>query len=251
LRHIAAQLHVLQKARAQEEGLRSFHLYIGHRHCLTVAGSLLFVLSIAASVALSVTAGPWLLDRRVPSALAYFYPVGILACALAGSLMTWGVGVGLSRLSGVPLVVPLPTKVNGTVRLSQKGSRRPLQFSLAHLQWVVLLVAALCALARLDIVQLGLFVYLAGMLLVITLGTGIVLARRRPSHPRDYLIHGGLAGSCLGAVCLGWVFVVVWIIKPSTRPLWMLGIVTTLGAMIGVIVGLAMFAWQWWRAFRR
>jgi hypothetical protein len=114
-----------------------------------------------------------------------------------------------------------------------------------------LLVAVLCALARLDIVQLGLLVYLASMLLVITLGTGIAVARRRPSHPRDYLIHGGLAGSCLGAVCLGWMFVVLCVIKPSTRPLWMLGLVTTLGAVMGVIVGLAMFTWQWWQAFRR
>jgi hypothetical protein len=187
--------------------------------------------------------------------LGAIYPFGTIACGFGGFLAVWCSGVGLGRLLGVPLVVPIAipraSRWNGTVGPPHAQSRRPIQFTLRRLQCAILIVAVLCALARFDLVEVGKWVYLGSMLFVITVGTGVAVTRRRPSHLRDYLIYGGLAGSCLAAVCLGWMCVVLWLIDPTTRALRMLGVITVLGAMLGMIIGLAIFTWQWWQAFRR
>jgi hypothetical protein len=233
--------------------LPNSHGNTGQQSRLSLAGWLFILLSLVATVAVDLVAGSRPVIRLASRTLGAFYPLGVIACSFGGAIVVWSSGVGLSRLVGIPLLVPVPlaTRSNGNVGLPREQTRGPFQFTLGRLQWVILIVAVVCALARLDIVQVAMWVYLGSMLMVITVGTGVAVARRRPSRLHDYLIQGGLAGSCLGAVCLGWMFVVLWVVEQSTRSLWLFGFVTILGGILGVLVGLAMVAWRRWRLVRR
>jgi hypothetical protein len=106
------------------------------------------------------------------------------------------------------------------------------------------MVAVLCALARLDIDQIGKVIYFVSMLTVITVGTAGIVVGRGPTSLRGGMVRGALAGSCLSAVCLGWMFVLLFVIKPGIGPLLVLGSVTMLGGLLGGLIGLATVALQ-------
>jgi hypothetical protein len=228
----------------REEALRPFRLSTVPESRLTWAGWLVLLLAMGATVWLGVAAGGRSVLRRVPRSVVRYYPLGAVGFAFGGGLLVVGTGAAISRVSGVPLAVPLGIPRNGIVRLIQRSPRRRMQFTVGRLQRLVLVVALLCALARLDIIHVAAAYYFGGMLLVIILGTGIVIARRGAASVREYLIWGWLAGSVLAAVCLGWMFVLIWVVEPSTRLLWMLGLVTMLGGIVGWFVGLAMVLWR-------
>jgi hypothetical protein len=151
---------------------------------------------------------------------------------------------GLCHRAGVPLITPGGYEWDGAPSDPRSRGRRPLQFTLGRIQGVVLAVAVLCALARLDIVQIGKVVYVVAMLTVIGLGTAGVVVGRGPTNLRGGMVCGALAGSCLSAVCLGWMFVLLCVTQPGIRPLLALGSVTLLGGLLGGLIGLAVVVWQ-------
>jgi hypothetical protein len=220
--------------------MESFGLYVGgHRSRLTAAGWSVLVTSAVTSAGLALAAvgltnGTRPVIRLGPGAAV----ISVVLVAGCGEIIIWSAATLLCRLAGVPMVTP---------EVHRERSRRPFQFTLGGLQAVVIVVAVLCAVPHLDLVQVGKFVYLASMLMVITLGTAVVVARRITLSLRVGMVRGGLAGSCLSAVCLGWMFVVYWVIEPGIRPLFMLASVTALGGLLGVLVGLAMVVWLRWR----
>jgi hypothetical protein len=219
--------------------MRSFRPYVGHRSRLTAAGWALLLLSAATTASLGLAGGIWGVFRLGP-ATAVIYPYLVAGFGVA----VWSAGAGLCRLAGIPLINPGSQGWGGTPSVPRERSRRPLQFPLVRLQWVILSVAVLCALARLDSDQIGKVMYLVGMLTVITVGTAGIVVRRGPTGLRGGMARGGLAGSCLSAVCLGWMFVLLWVIKPGIGPLLALGSVTMLGGLLGGLIGLATVVWQ-------
>ena len=219
--------------------MRSFRLYVGHRGRLTTAGRGVAVLSVATTAALGLAGGSSTVLRFGPAG-----PVIYAWCVAGSGLLVWSVASRLCPLWGVPLVDREGHESTGTVGSTDERGRRPFQFTLGRLLSVVALIAVLCALARLDIDTLGRLIYLTSMLTVISLGTTIAVARRHPTRLRDGVIRGGFAGSCLAAICLGWMFVLFWFIKPSIEPLLGLGVVTVSGGLLGMLIGLGLTFWQ-------
>jgi hypothetical protein len=152
-------------------------------------------------------------------------------------------GARFCRLAGLSLVMPGGHVWDGTLSLP-----RPVQFTLGQLQSVIFWVAVLCTLTRLDSDQFGKLMYLVSMLTVITCGTVGIVLQRGTTSLRGGMVCGGLAGSGLSAVCLGWMFVLSWVIKPGIGPLLVLAWITVLGGLFGVLIGLAAVVWPRWRS---
>jgi hypothetical protein len=218
--------------------MRSFRLYVGHRSRLTAAGWLVLLLSAATTVALGLAGGIWGVSRLSPGAsgIALF-----LVTAGAGATV-WSAGAGFCRLAGLPRITPE----------GHGWGRRPVQFTLGWLQLVIFVVAVLCAVIRLAVtpldrdwdLRLGKVIYFGSMLVVITWGTAGVVLHRGTTSLRGGMVCGGLAGSCLSAVCLGWMFVLLWVIESGIGPLLVLAAVTVMGGLLGMLIGLATVVWQ-------
>jgi hypothetical protein len=227
--------------------MRSFQVYVGHGSRLTAAGRVVLLLAAAITVALGFAGSIWGVSRlqywlgtvATGAAVHVATAAALYLGAAAGGVAVWSAGAGLCRLAGLPLITPGRHGWDGMLSVARERSRRPIQFTLGGLQLAVFLVAVLCALTRLDIIQIGLVMYLFGMLTVITCGTAGVVLQGGTTSLRGGMVRGGLAGSCLSAVCLGWMFVLLWIIKPSIHPLLVLASITLLGGLLGVLIGLA------------
>jgi hypothetical protein len=218
--------------------MRSFQLDVGHRRRLTGAGMLVLLLSVATTAALGLAGGTWGTPRLGSGATA----LALILVPAGGGAVVWSVAAGFCGLAGLPLITPG----------GHGWDRRPVQFTLGWLQSVVFSVAVLCAATRMiesDTDQLfGKMMYLGGMLTVITCGTAGVVLQRGATSLRGGMVRGGLAGACLSAVCLGWMFVPLWLIEPGMGPVLGLASVTGLGGLLGVHVGLATVGWHRWRS---
>src|SRR4030095_13108571 len=128
--------------------------------------------------------------------------------------------------------------------LKDPGTRRLPQFALWQLFWVMTVIAGLLALHRLGIVVAGAITFFGAESLVVVLGTMLIVNRRPSDRALNIFLRGTLGGAILATVCVGWIFLAGFVLRPDARMLAMAGIASFVGAIIGSAIAAGFLYWR-------